>query len=69
VGAGGLGRLQPAVIAAAYGVVVAIFQWQWGSSPLWIDGELPIVSFIPLLMFAILFGLSLDYLPGSARST
>jgi len=48
-------------IGAAYGVVVAIFQWQWGSSLLGIDGELPIVSFIPLLMFAILFGLSMDY--------
>jgi putative drug exporter of the RND superfamily len=48
-------------IAAAYGVVVAIFQWQWGSNLLGIDGELPIVSFIPLLMFAILFGLSMDY--------
>jgi RND superfamily putative drug exporter len=48
-------------IAAAYGVVVAIFQWQWGSSLLGIDGEVPIVSFIPLLMFAILFGLSMDY--------
>jgi RND superfamily putative drug exporter len=48
-------------IAAAYGVVVAIFQWQWGSSLLGVDGELPIVSFIPLLMFAILFGLSMDY--------
>jgi putative drug exporter of the RND superfamily len=48
-------------IAAAYGVVVAIFQWQWGSSVLGLDGEVPIVSFIPLLMFAILFGLSMDY--------
>src|SRR5918995_1817408 len=48
-------------IASAYGVVVAIFQWQWGSGLLGIDGELPIVSFIPLLMFAILFGLSMDY--------
>jgi RND superfamily putative drug exporter len=48
-------------IAAAYGVVVAVFQWQWGSGLLGVDGELPIVSFIPLLMFAILFGLSMDY--------
>jgi len=48
-------------IAAAYGVVVAVFQWGWGSSLLGIDGALPIVSFIPLLMFAILFGLSMDY--------
>jgi RND superfamily putative drug exporter len=48
-------------IAAAYGVVVAVFQWQWGSSLLGVDGEVPIVSFIPLFMFAILFGLSMDY--------
>ena len=48
-------------IAAAYGVVVAVFQWEWGSSLLGIDGDMPIVSFIPLLMFAILFGLSMDY--------
>jgi RND superfamily putative drug exporter len=48
-------------IGAAYGVVVAIFQWQWGASLLGIDGSMPIVSFIPLFMFAILFGLSMDY--------
>ncbi len=48
-------------IAAAYGVVVAVFQWEWGSSLLGVDGEVPIVSFIPLFMFAILFGLSMDY--------
>ena len=48
-------------IAAAYGVVVAVFQWEWGSSLLGLDGEVPIVSFIPLFMFAILFGLSMDY--------
>jgi putative drug exporter of the RND superfamily len=48
-------------IAAAYGVVVAVFQWEWGSSLLGLDGDVPIVSFIPLLMFAILFGLSMDY--------
>jgi len=48
-------------IAAAYGVVVAIFQFGWGSSVLGVDGEVPIVSFVPLFMFAILFGLSMDY--------
>jgi putative drug exporter of the RND superfamily len=48
-------------IAAAYGVVVAVFQWGWGASLLGIDGEVPIVSFVPLFMFAILFGLSMDY--------
>jgi len=48
-------------ILAAYGVVVAVFQWGWGSSLLGVDGEVPIVSFVPLFMFAVLFGLSMDY--------
>ena len=48
-------------IAAAYGVVVAVFQWGWGSSLFGISGEVPIVSFVPLFMFAVLFGLSMDY--------
>jgi RND superfamily putative drug exporter len=48
-------------IAAAYGVVVAVFQWGWGAGLLGLDGEVPIVSFVPLFMFAILFGLSMDY--------
>jgi RND superfamily putative drug exporter len=48
-------------ILAAYGVVVAVFQWGWGASLLGVDGEVPIVSFVPLFMFAVLFGLSMDY--------
>jgi RND superfamily putative drug exporter len=48
-------------ILAAYGVVVAVFQWGWGSQLLGVDGSVPIVSFVPLFMFAILFGLSMDY--------
>ena len=48
-------------IAAAYGVVVAVFQWGWGASLLGVSDEVPIVAFVPLLMFAILFGLSMDY--------
>ena len=48
-------------ILAAYGVVVAVFQWGWGASLLGVDGDVPIVSFVPLFMFAILFGLSMDY--------
>ncbi len=48
-------------ILAAYGVVVAVFQWGWGSQLLGVDGEVPIVSFVPLFMFAVLFGLSMDY--------
>jgi putative drug exporter of the RND superfamily len=48
-------------ILAAYGVVVAVFQNGVGASLLGVDGEVPIVSFVPLFMFAILFGLSMDY--------
>jgi len=49
-----------ASIAAAYGVVVAVFQWGWGAEVLGIAGG-PINPFIPLMLFAILFGLSMDY--------
>jgi putative drug exporter of the RND superfamily len=48
-------------VAASYGVVTAVFQWGWGSSLIGLDHSIPIVSFVPLLMFAILFGLSMDY--------
>jgi RND superfamily putative drug exporter len=48
-------------IGAAYGVVVAVFQWNWGASLLGVGDHVPIVSFVPLMMFAILFGLSMDY--------
>ena len=48
-------------IAAAHGVVVLVFQDGVGSSLLGVDGEVPIVAFVPLFMFAILFGLSMDY--------
>jgi RND superfamily putative drug exporter len=47
-------------IAAAYGVVVAIFQWGWGGDLLGIAGA-PIEPFIPMMLFAIVFGLSMDY--------
>jgi RND superfamily putative drug exporter len=48
-------------VAAAYGVVTAVFQEGWGASLIGLDHSIPIVSFVPLLMFAILFGLSMDY--------
>ncbi|HZP89903.1 MAG TPA: MMPL family transporter [Actinomycetota bacterium] len=48
-------------IAAAYGAVVAAFQWGWGDRVLGLGGPVPIVSFVPMVMFAILFGLSMDY--------
>jgi len=47
-------------IASAYGIVVAIFQWGWLGSLFGIEGA-PIEPFIPMMMFAIVFGLSMDY--------
>lgn len=48
-------------VAAAYGVVTAVFQEGWGAELIGLPHAIPIVSFVPLLMFAILFGLSMDY--------
>ena len=48
-------------IGAAYGVLVMVFQWGWGKSLIGLESTVPIVSFIPMFMFAILFGLSMDY--------
>ena len=47
-------------IGAAYGVVVAVFQWGWGGGLLDIEGA-PIEPFVPMMLFAIVFGLSMDY--------
>jgi len=47
-------------IGASYGIVIAIFQWGWFGSVLGI-GEAPIEPFVPMMMFAIIFGLSMDY--------
>jgi RND superfamily putative drug exporter len=46
---------------AAFGVVVAVFQWGWGSSALGAGTAGPIEAFLPAMMLAILFGLSMDY--------
>ncbi|MET1133913.1 MAG: MMPL family transporter [Aeromicrobium sp.] len=48
-------------IGAAYGVMTAVFQWGWGASLLGIDHAAPVSSWVPILIFAILFGLSMDY--------
>jgi RND superfamily putative drug exporter len=48
-------------IGAAYGVLVMVFQWGWGKDLIGLESTVPIVSFIPMFMFAILFGLSMDY--------
>jgi putative drug exporter of the RND superfamily len=46
---------------AAFGVVTAVFQWGWGASLIGIDRAGPIEAFLPVMVFAILFGLSMDY--------
>jgi RND superfamily putative drug exporter len=48
-------------IGASYGVLTAIFQYGWLSGVIGLGGSVPIVSYVPLFMFAILFGLSMDY--------
>ncbi len=48
-------------VGAAYGVVVAVFQEGYGASLLGVDSGVPVMSFIPVMLFAILFGLSMDY--------
>ena len=48
-------------IGAAYGVLTAIFQFGWLSRVIGLPGKVPVVSYVPLFMFAILFGLSMDY--------
>ena len=47
--------------AAAMGITVAVFQWGWLSGPLGVPGTGPIFPFLPIMVFAILFGLSMDY--------
>jgi RND superfamily putative drug exporter len=48
-------------IAASYGVVVAVFQKGFGADLIGVGSDVPIVAFVPVMMFAILFGLSMDY--------
>ncbi len=48
-------------IGAAYGGLVAIFQWGWGKQLIGVDKNGPIEPWIPMMMFAIVFGLSMDY--------
>ncbi len=48
-------------IGAAYGLMVAVFQWGWGKDLIGVGRAGPIESFLPMMLFAILFGLSMDY--------
>jgi RND superfamily putative drug exporter len=48
-------------VGATFGIVVAVFQWGWGSSLFGVDRPGPLVSFLPIIMTGILFGLAMDY--------
>jgi RND superfamily putative drug exporter len=48
-------------IGAAFGLIVAVFQWGWGASLIGVDNSGPIISFFPVFLFSIVFGLSMDY--------
>ncbi|UYQ64570.1 MMPL family transporter [Streptomyces peucetius] len=48
-------------VASAFGVVVAVFQWGWGSELLGLGRAGPIEPFLPVIMVSVLFGLSMDY--------
>src|SRR3984957_18377520 len=48
-------------IGAAFGILVAVFQWGYGGSIIGLTGTSPVESFLPVMLFAILFGLSMDY--------
>ncbi|MGW3091497.1 MMPL family transporter [Streptomyces sp. NPDC001108] len=50
-----------AAVAASFGVVVAVFQWGWGSEALGLGSSGPIEPFLPVIMVSVLFGLSMDY--------
>jgi RND superfamily putative drug exporter len=48
-------------VGAAYGLIVAVFQWGWGRSLVGVGKEGPIDAWVPMMLFAVIFGLSMDY--------
>ncbi len=48
-------------VAASFGAVVAVFQWGWLADPLGVPASGPVISFLPIMLMAILFGLAMDY--------
>jgi RND superfamily putative drug exporter len=48
-------------IGASFGILVAIFQWGWLGGILGVNREGPVESFLPMMLFSVLFGLSMDY--------
>ncbi len=55
------GLMNLAAVASSFGVVVAVFQWGWGSELLGLGRAGPIEPFLPVIMVSVLFGLSMDY--------
>jgi RND superfamily putative drug exporter len=48
-------------VGVAYGLMVVVFQWGWGGSLIGLDKSGPVEAWVPLMMFAVVFGLSMDY--------
>ncbi|TWD81868.1 RND superfamily putative drug exporter [Kribbella amoyensis] len=48
-------------VGATFGITVAVFQKGWGAEPLGVDSPGPLVSFLPIIMLGVLFGLAMDY--------
>jgi putative drug exporter of the RND superfamily len=48
-------------VGAAYGIVTGVFQEGLGATAIGLDGAIPVVSYVPMMLFAILFGLAMDY--------
>jgi RND superfamily putative drug exporter len=48
-------------VGASFGAVVAVFQWGWLAGPLGVDATGPVISFLPVILMAVLFGLAMDY--------
>ncbi|TCC54194.1 MMPL family transporter [Kribbella pittospori] len=48
-------------IGASFGVMVMVFQWGWAADLIGLESTIPIIPFIPMFMFAVVFGLSMDY--------
>jgi RND superfamily putative drug exporter len=48
-------------VSAAYGALTMVFQWGWGADLIGLEQSMPVSAWVPILIFAILFGLSMDY--------
>jgi RND superfamily putative drug exporter len=48
-------------VGTAYGVLTVVFAWGWGATAIGLDGPVPVEAYVPMMLFALLFGLSMDY--------